>query len=89
MKYPWHATYHFGVIFSNNYDGNKYFIVHDPGGNCSKFSINFSRTYEMGVVDIDITMACAIYQFSEFFFSTKTMRITKIHFKHRAGKYDP
>ena len=30
------------------------------GGNFSKFSIDFYRTYEMGMVDIDITMACDI-----------------------------
>ena len=30
------------------------------GGNSSKIWINFYRTYERGVVDIDITMACDI-----------------------------
>ena len=52
------------AIFSSNYDGNKYISfqdLYDPrGGNFSKFSINFYRTYERGVVDIDITMACDI-----------------------------
>ena len=30
------------------------------GGSFSNFSINFYRTYEKEVVDIDITMACEI-----------------------------
>ena len=47
-----------------------HFILGPPwskAGNFSKFSITFYRTYERGVVDIDITMACDIYQFSVFF----------------------
>ena len=60
------------------------------GGNFSTFSINFYRTYERGVVDIDIydVDMHVVHQFSVFF-STKTIRITKIHFGHRVGKYDP
>ena len=39
-----------------------HFISGPPwsNGNFSKFSINFYRTYEKGVVGIDITMACDI-----------------------------
>ena len=36
------------------------------GGNFSKFSIHFYRTYERGVVDIDITMACDISIYGVF-----------------------
>ena len=54
-------TYHFRLIFSNNYDGNEYNSfqgLHDP--HFTKLSINFYRTYERGDVNIDITMACDI-----------------------------
>merc|ERR1712154_447398 len=47
--------------------------------NFSKFSIHFYRTYERGVVDIDITMACDI------------SRITKVILKNcqKIGKMTP
>ena len=58
------------------------------GDNFSKLSINFHKTYEKGVVDIDTTMTRDI-SIWWFFFSTKTMRIMKIHFGDSVGKYDP
>ena len=35
LRYPWHATYYFGLFFSNNYDGKKHISfqdLHDPRG---------------------------------------------------------
>ena len=29
---PWHATYHFRIFFSNNFDGNKYISFKDHHG---------------------------------------------------------
>ena len=52
-----------GYFFSNNYNGNKYISfqdLHDPRGVIfQNFRLIF-RTYERGVVDMDITMACDI-----------------------------
>ena len=51
-----------GYFVSNNYDGNKYISfqdLHDPR-EVILLSMNFYRTYEKGVVDIDITMTCDI-----------------------------
>jgi len=56
-------------------------------GGFSKFSINFYRAYESGVVVIDITMACDIYLVC--FFSTKTMGVMKIHLWASCGKIRP
>ena len=51
-------------FFFNNYDGNKFILfqdLHDPRRVIvSKLSIDFNRTYDRGVVDIDLTMACDI-----------------------------
>ena len=51
------------------------------------FSV-FFWTYESGMVDIDLTMACDISIYCVFF-STKTMGVMKIHFGHHVGKFDP
>ena len=45
MRYPWHATYHFGLFFSNNYDENKYISFQDlhvsRGVICQNFRLIF------------------------------------------------
>ena len=88
MRYPLHETYLLRQIFSNNYDGNKYISFQNlQENNLEKNPINFYGTYEIGLVIIDITMACDIYLVC--FFSTKTMGVMKIHYGHRVGKYDP
>ena len=71
-------------FFNSNCDGNKWISFQDLH---SKFSINFDRTYEKGVVDI--YNHGMWYINLVYFFSTKTMRITKIHFGHCVGRYDP
>ena len=80
MRYPWHATYHFGLFFCNNYDGNKYISfqdLHDPRGvifqNFRLIFIgpmkgNVGYWYNHGMWYINLVC----------FFSTKTMGIMKI-----------
>ena len=75
--------HHFKLFFPNNYDGNKYISfqdLHDPrGANFHKNQISyFYRTYERGVVDVDITMA---YIILGYFFPTITMEISIFHFR--------
>ena len=84
-------TYHFRLFFSNNSNGNKYLSfqdLHDPRGVIfQNFSINFyilwkdsgGYWYNHGMWYINLVC----------FFSTKTMRMKKIHFRHRVRKYDP
>ena len=51
-----------GIFFSKNYDGNKYISfqgLHDPRGVIFQNIRLIFRTYERGVVDMDI-MACDI-----------------------------
>ena len=72
-------------FFPQKYHGNKKISFQDQGGSffCF-FPVSFYGNYERGLVVIDITMACDILV---CFFSTKTMGIIKIHFRHCVGKY--
>ena len=57
------ATHQWRVFFSNNYDGNEnisFQDLHSPRGVIKKIPIKLYRTYERGLVIIDMTMPCDI-----------------------------
>ena len=73
------------AFLSNYYDGNKDISFQDPpgprgGGIFFHVLKSIEGTYEMGFVFIDITMACNL-SFCWGFFLTKTMEISKFHFR--------
>ena len=70
MRYPWHATYHFRLFFSNNFDGNKHISfqdLYDPRGVIFQ-NVRFIFVGPMkGEWWISIYPWHVIYQFSVFF----------------------
>ena len=67
MRYLWHATYYFSLLFSNNCNENEKLWFQDQycpsnglrGG--AIFSVNVYGTYERGLVITGITMACDLW----------------------------